>query len=169
MFVKSYGLFWRVDEVRWNPGKGAKGEFRLLGRRNKNVPTLRLADFRHQQGIYILYGNHGPIYVGLTKKQGLGKRLKDHLNDSFQGKWDRFSWFGFRIVLKGKDEYGICALKKLAEVGEGNPVAMIADVEALLIRAMGLNNIKQMRFSDADEWQQVKLYEADHYMEKVAL
>ena len=169
MFVKNYGLFWRVDEVAWSPGSGAKGEFRLLGRRHKSAATLRLADFRYQQGIYILYGNHGPIYVGLTKKRGLGNRLKDHLFDDLQGKWDRFSWFGFRIVLKGKNDKGLCEFKKLAEVGIGKPGAMIADVEALLIRAMGLNNIKQMKFSDADEWEQVKLHEVEGYMERAGL
>jgi hypothetical protein len=167
MFVKNYGLFWRADEVDWSPGQGARGAFRLLGRRSKNIPTLRLADFRHQIGIYILYGNHGPIYVGLTKEQGLGKRLKDHLTDELGGQWDRFSWFGFRIVLKGRDDNGLCELRKLAEVGIGKPQELIGDVEALLIKAMGLNNIKQMKFSDADEWFQVKAYEVDKYMEKV--
>lgn len=167
MFVKSYGMFWRVDEVEWNPGKGGRGQFRLLGRRGMNVPKLRVADFRHQQGIYILYGNHGPLYVGLTKKQGIGKRLKDHLTDNFEGKWDRFSWFGFRIVLKTKDENGLCELKGLAESGIGKPIAMIADVEALLIKAMGLNNIKQMKFSDAREWKQIKLLEIERYLEKI--
>ena len=80
MFIKNFGLFWRADEVDWNPGKGKKGAFRLLGRQGSNLPGLRLADFRHQQGIYILYGNHGPYYVGLTKNQGFGKRLLDHWN-----------------------------------------------------------------------------------------
>src|ERR1043166_3287038 len=100
MFITNYGLFWRRDEVDWNPGKGAKGAFRLLGRRGKRHPAIRLADFRRQKGIYILYGNHGPHYVGLTKRMGLGRRLMDHLSDRHSKKWDRFSWFGFNMVLK---------------------------------------------------------------------
>src|SRR4051794_10537989 len=78
VFIKNFGQFWRFDEINWFPGKGAKGAFRLLGRQGKNIPGLRLADFRYQQGIYILYGNHGPYYTGLTTRQGLGRRLKDH-------------------------------------------------------------------------------------------
>ena len=106
--------------------------------------------------------------MGLTQKQGLGKRLKDHLTDKFKGKWDRFSWFGFQIVLKNRDEKGLCELKGLAKNGIGKPIAMIADVEALLIKAMGLNNVRQMRFSDAREWKQIKLLEVDQYMDKIA-
>jgi hypothetical protein len=79
MAIKSFGLFWRRDEVDWNPGKGVKGGFRLLGRSGENLPGLRVANFREQLGIYILYGNHGPYYVGLTKKGELGGRLKNHL------------------------------------------------------------------------------------------
>ncbi len=104
MLIKSFGLFWSGTEVNWNPGQGAKAAFRLLGRQGSNLPGLRVADFRYQQGIYILYGNYGPYYVGLTRKQGLGKRLKDHLLDHHQDKWDRFSWFGFCSVLKGTDD-----------------------------------------------------------------
>jgi hypothetical protein len=129
VFVKSYGLFWRRDEVEWNPGTGTKGGFRLLGRQGKYLPGLRLADFRHQKGIYILYGNHGPYYVGLTKKQGLGNRLKDHLYDSHGGEWDRFSWFGFRAVLATTDHYGLCKLGKMAQAVIGNPESVITDVE----------------------------------------
>lgn len=167
MFVKNFGLFWRRDEVEWFPGKGVKGGFRLLGRRGQNLPGLRIADFRHQQGIYILYGNHGPYYVGLTKKMGLGNRLKDHLNDDHSEKWDRFSWFGFGTVLTGTDENGICRLRQMAQVAIGKPDFVITDVEALLIRAMGLRNINQNNFKNADEWLQIQIDELDYYLGKV--
>jgi hypothetical protein len=162
MFVKSFGLFWRKDEVVWNPGKGTKGGFRLLGRQGKYLPGLRLADFRHQKGIYILYGNHGEYYVGLTNEQGLGNRLRDHLCDSYANQWDRFSWFGFRAVLTNTDGQGLCKLRKMAQTTIGSPEDVITDVEALLIRAMGLSNINQMNFTSADEWRQVKIHEADY-------
>lgn len=157
-----------ADEVKWNPGSGAKGAFRLLGRQGTNLPGLRLADFRHQQGIYILYGNHGPYYVGLSKKQGIGQRLKDHLADDHADLWDRFSWFGFRTVLIGKDDHGLCKLKHMAEYAVSDPKAVITDVEALLIRAMGLQNINQMAFTGAEEWKQVKIDEAERFMDKFA-
>jgi len=55
MPIKCYGLFLLADEVTWNPGRGHRGEFNLLGRRGKNRPGLRVADFRKQSGLYILY------------------------------------------------------------------------------------------------------------------
>jgi hypothetical protein len=81
MVIRSYGLFWQCDEVNWHPGAGNKKAFRLLGRSGTNLPGLRLADFRDQRGIYVLYGDYGPHYVGLTRKRGLGLRLKHHLFD----------------------------------------------------------------------------------------
>jgi len=168
LFIKNFGQFWREDEVDWFPGAGVTGAFRLLGRQGQKLPGLRLADFRYQQGIYILYGNHGPYYTGLTKKQGFGSRLQDHLRNDKAEKWDRFSWFGFQQVLLTPDEHGICGLKELPGVAKGNPLTFIQDVEALLIRAMGLSNIAQTKFSKADEWFQVKLDEMDRYLERVA-
>jgi hypothetical protein len=167
VFIKSFGLFWRADEVDWNPGKGAKGAFRLLGHRGVNLPGLRVADFRYQQGICMLHGNHGPYYVGLTKKQGLGKRLKDHLTDDHADMWDRFSWFGFCSVPKGKDDGGLCKLKHIAGIAVGSPNSVITDVEALLIRAMALKNINQNNFKVAKEWTQVKAHEAKPFIDKV--
>lgn len=163
MVIKSYGLFWRADEVDWNPGRGRRGAFHLLGRQGKNLPGLRLADFRRQVGIYILYGQYGPHYVGLARKQGIGKRLKDHLSDTHSGLWDRFSWFGFKAVLKATDNKGHCVLKELANVSMGSAGTMIGDMEALLIKAMGLSNKSDMKFWAADEWQQVKRLELQHY------
>lgn len=75
--------------------------FSSSGRRGAGS-TLRVADFRTQTGIYILYGDYGPYYVGLTRTS-MGKRLKDHLTDKHDGKWQRFSWFGFANVLQQRD------------------------------------------------------------------
>jgi hypothetical protein len=132
MFVKSYGLFWRKDEVEWNPGIGKP--FRLLGRIRANVGKIRITDFREQAGIYILYGNHGAYYVGLAKK--LGNRLRSHTNDHHSEEWDRFSWFGFRKVLAGTHVNGFCKLAPMAKIALHEPKKIIKDVEALLIRAM---------------------------------
>lgn len=167
MLIRSYGLFWRAAEIDWNPGQGMKGAFRLLGRSGMNLPGLRIADFRYQQGIYILYGNYGPYYVGLTRKQGLGKRLKDHLTDSHADLWDRFSWFGFQSVLRLRGQDGICKLRKLSKVSLGKTHKEIGDIEALLIRAMGLNNISKMNFASAEEWVQVEANEIQKYLQKV--
>jgi len=86
-----------------------------LGRRASNFPNLQIADFRKQQGIYILYGNYGPYHVGLTRRQTFGKRLKDHLTDQQARKWDRFSWFSFRRVLKAREDSGMQKFGKNAD------------------------------------------------------
>lgn len=167
MVIRSYGLFWRCDEIDWHSGAGNKKAFRLLGRAGTNLPGLRLADFREQRGIYVLYGNYGPHYVGLTRKLGLGQRLKHHLSDGHADLWDRFSWFGFRSVLKQQDDDGLCLLKELATVSLGSANKMIGDMEALLIKAMGLSNKADMKLSAAREWRQVKLLESEKYLGKL--
>jgi hypothetical protein len=167
MFVRNYGLFWRRDEVTWNPGQGNRGAFRLLGRQGTNRPSIRMTDFLHQKGIYILYGDYGPYYVGLTKEKGIGRRLKDHCGNQHGDNWDRFSWFGFREVLVGTDEDGLCRLREMAEIAAGSPKQTITDAEALLIRAMGLWNINQTKFTDAEQWIQVKRHEVDRYMRRL--
>lgn len=166
MLIQNFGLFWRASEIDWNPGKGKKDKFRLLGRQGVNNPGLKIADFRHQQGIYILYGEYGAYYVGLTRKQGLGKRLKDHLVDDHCDNWDRFSWFGFRAT-KAKDrKTGLCPLRELAQVSLGSAQQAIADMEALLIKAIGPANVANMNFQKATHWQQIQNHETEQFMAK---
>lgn len=168
MLIRAFGLFWERDEVDWKPGSGRA--LRLLGRRGWNRPGLRVVDFRPQQGLYVLYGNYGPYYVGLTKRQGLGKRLQDHARGLIPAAgWQRFSWFGFCRPLKQQDPRGLHRLSALAETGAGSPSAVISDTEALLIKALGLpSNIRSMSFKKADEWHQVKLHEHSALLSKVA-
>ena len=163
MFVKSFGLFWRKDEVDWNPGAGRP--FRLLGRRGANRGTIRIADFRQQTGIYILYGNHGAYYVGLT--DNLGSRLRDHVHDQHRNKWDRFSWFGFRRVQVAKEANGFRKLGPMATITLAHPTKVIRDVEALIIRATGVHNINQMGFTEGKQWEQIKIDEIEKYLERV--
>jgi hypothetical protein len=168
MLINAYGLFWRADEVNWR-GKKRGPKFRLLGRIGATKPGLRLADFRTQSGLYILYGDYGPYYVGLTQEARLGSRLAAHiLRDQHKGKWDRFSWFGFRKVLRKAEADGMCHLMTLALGPRSNPRREIADMEALLIKALGLqSNLRQEDFKEADQWTQVKLLETDKYLHKV--
>lgn len=166
MLIQNYGLFWRASEINWNPGKGVK-DFRLLGRQGVNKPGLRIADFRNQKGIYILYGNYGAYYVGLTREQGLGKRLKDHLTDGHKNQWDRFSWFGFCATLKPLKASGICPLKDLPTFSLGSPTKMIGDMEALLIKALGPINFADMKFQKEQPWLQVEASDAEQFLSKV--
>jgi hypothetical protein len=167
MIIRAYGLFWRQDEINWNPGAGNKvnleDQFRLLGRVGKNQGTLKVADFRTQHGIYILYGDLGAHYVGLTRKQAIGKRLKDHLHDEHEGFWDRFSWFGFREVLKMTDAYGLRQLKTMPGLKLTEPDKVIGDIEALLMKAMSVRNKADMNFANAEKWDQIRLHEITRY------
>lgn len=167
MRVTSYGLFWREDEIDWHPGTGNRDSFRLLGRIGSNRGKIRVADFRHQQGIYILYDEYGPSYVGLTRNQGLGKRLKDHKGDHLSGKWDRFSWFGFRPLLTPEGSSGVMELgSPQTDVSEDTSTT-IGDLEALLIRAIGpKRNRAQMRFDCAERWIQVAYDDGETYLDR---
>jgi len=167
--IHAFGLFWRCEEIDWFPGAGKSGAFRLLGRRGKNTGTLRLTDFRDQHGIYILYGNYGPHYVGLTRTQGLGARLKQHMSNENANRWDRFSWFGFKQVLTQKDDDGLRALKdKMPGHKSISPHNTIKEMEALLIKAMALNNRADSKFISALEWKQVRWEERESLLERVS-
>ena len=167
MLIRAYGLFWSADEVEWFPGAGVKGRYMLLGRRRVRQPSLQVADFRTQSGLYILYGDYGPYYVG--KADRLGRRLKQHLNDRHAGRWNRFSWFGFQPVLTSRNDAGLNRLKDQRTKIRGSMNEQIGELEALLIRALGLeNNYAKMRFPGADPWTQVRLNEVDAYLDRVS-
>lgn len=167
MKITSYGLFWRSEEIEWAPGGGNRDIFRLLGRHGKNKPTIKVADFRHQTGIYILYDDYGAYYVGLSRA-GLGKRLLDHTKDKHADKWDRFSWFGFR-PLGNADKNGVVQLGSGNEEITEDAHATIGDLEALLIKAMGPKaNSAKMSLKDAVEWKQIEWESVKHYLDKVA-
>ncbi|UWQ38343.1 GIY-YIG nuclease family protein [Leisingera aquaemixtae] len=168
MKVTSYGLFWRASEIDWNPGQGNRNSFRLLGRVGANRGTIRIADFRHQQGIYILYDEYGPAYVGLTRAQGLGKRLKDHLDDHLYNKWDRFSWFGFNPIGAPDQKSGVLKLHQPPEDLTDDTQTTIGDLEALLIRCIGpKRNTAYPRFQGAEEWTQIDYDDQEMYLQRL--
>jgi len=142
----------------------------MLGRHGYNMPGLKMADFRDQRGIYVLYGNYGPHYVGLARDRGIGDRLKDHLEDRHDGAWDRFSWFGFRRVLVSRDSSTqLSSLASPATLGSGDVSSVIADMEALLIKAMGLGqNWNDMNFPNGQEWAQVTRLDIENGMSERA-
>jgi hypothetical protein len=91
------GARWRAEDVYWHsdPKNG-----KLLGVRAKAL-TSPEANFADQSGIYILYSDFTPIYVGQANRRLFG-RLKEHnLTDDLAGRWDRFTWFGLRQVVGG--------------------------------------------------------------------
>ena len=160
MQVTSYGLFWRADEIEWFPGKGNRNEFRLLGRVGKTRPKIKVADFRRQQGIYILSDEYGPAYVGLAMGDRLGNRLREHHSDHLEGKWDRFCWFGFNQVNNRAGKDGVRTLSEPPVDLTEDTSTTIKQLEALLIAAMGPKlNVKKMKFGGAEKWEQIGYWE----------
>ena len=171
-FIRCYGLFWSAEEVNWFPGLSREGEFRLLGRFGVQAPKLAVCDFRAQSGIYVLYDDYGPQYVGLTRRTPIGDRLKAHRRDRHAGNWDRFSWFGFREVLPDQLGDGTRALGPLPKQLMTNSDSTIGDIEALLIQALGTHkrgNLVQMRFVAAEHWSQVMRHDTDMLLEEVRI
>jgi hypothetical protein len=96
--VKTVGFFWREGDVFWgrprNPGT-------LLGKPRSSKKSDPI-DFRDQAGVYVLYADYRMVYVGQTGRgsQNLFARLRQHRSDDLAGRWNQFSWFGVRGVLK---------------------------------------------------------------------
>jgi hypothetical protein len=161
----AWGAFWHVAELTWLDAGHQK--LRLLGR---EVGGKRVADFRTQSGIYILYGDYGPLYVGAVWGDRLGRRLREHLNpNDLGGQWDRFSWFGFRRVRATNDDFGIYPLGVSVRGKQSMSVssaAAIGDIEALVIKAFGLKNIRPAVFRGKVEWKQLTRDKTEEFMEK---
>lgn len=169
-FVRSYGLFWSRWEVDWTPGSGNAQSFRMIGRVGKYRPSLRVADHREQRGIYVLYDDYGPYYVGLARDQDIGNRLRAHTRNRHKNNWDRFSWFGFRRVLTGTNADGTNKLGKVPGRLLTESKWTIGDIEALMIQTLGTQhrgNRQEMRFAAAERWEQVMEHEADLYLDRV--
>jgi hypothetical protein len=91
------GARWRASDAYWY---AASKNAHLNGVRRNRV-TSPVTNFAHQSGIYILYSDHTPIYIGQANKS-LFARLQTHcLTDDLCGRWDCFTWFGFRSVIGG--------------------------------------------------------------------
>jgi hypothetical protein len=81
-------MFWWRNLVVWT------GKPKLLGKQGAGATDVNFAD---QVGVYLLHDRERVIYVGRAVDT-LFNRLKAHNTDRLGGRWDRFSWFGFRGV-----------------------------------------------------------------------
>ncbi|MEV6597087.1 HTH domain-containing protein [Actinoplanes sp. NPDC051346] len=88
--INAFGMFWRRSEVNWQVS-----EPKLLGQQLSGGDPV---NFAAQIGVYILYDGPRIIYVGQVISERLSRRLKEHVRDRLNGRWDRFSWFGVRGV-----------------------------------------------------------------------
>jgi hypothetical protein len=118
--INAFGMYWARSFVLWTPAP------RILGQQS---PDSSPVDFFGQRGVYLLHDGRSVVYVGRTTDQTLGIRLRQHVNDRLNGRWDRFSWFGTYRV----DESG-----SLVEPASSsyNQLTLIATMEALLIEGL---------------------------------
>ncbi|MBN9615803.1 MAG: hypothetical protein J0G35_09550 [Acidobacteriales bacterium] len=112
--IRRYGEFWNPDLVNWRRGKC------LLGKESKSKKSLDI-NVWNEKGVYVLYKEYLPVYVGKAFKQSIGRRLQLHRDSRRKGpRWDSFSWFGI------EDE-----LQKSVKISDAE--ALIETLEALLI------------------------------------
>ena len=119
-FVNAFGMYWRRDKVLWKAGPVILGQ---------QQPGSQPVDFCAQTGVYLLHDGNRVVYVGRTTDQPLGVRLRQHISDRLNGRWDRFSWFG---VLPVKED-GTLAAAPPEAFSINN---LIATMEALLIEGL---------------------------------
>lgn len=125
--IASYGELWSRHAIDWGiRGPGGKGT--LLGEWDPKSNPVQV-DVWDQEGIYVLHADHQVVYVGLAHGTRLGPRLRGHRDDHLAGRWDQFSWYGTRAVLRG-GSLGVSAATK--NVGTLEALHII---EALMIRA----------------------------------
>lgn len=168
MLIGAYGMFWMRDEVDWTPGSGPDA-WELLGRCGKQRPRLRMVDFRRARGVYVLFDDFGPYYVGLARGNGgIGERLKTHTRDRHKDSWDRFCWYSFDGVASTTDKWGMTGLALRGKPVPARDESVIGEMEALLISILGTRGQNRMRFENADQWDQVGWYEAEKFSDRVA-
>src|ERR1039457_4974310 len=95
MLIRAYGEWWDPTFVEWGrKGPGNKGKLSgTFAQTETNVWD--------QRGIYVLLQDWQVVYVGKTGSMSLGTRLRTHyFSDDVAGRWDRFSWYGYRRINK---------------------------------------------------------------------
>ena len=127
--VISFGSYWERDKVDWKSKPRLFGVFQTEGASRTNPEHV---DFSAQHGVYLLHDVREVIYVGRTTEGDLGTRLWQHTRDRLQGRWSRFSWFGFRSV---SDE-GKLTDRARTLPSTYDPTHLIAMLEAVLIEAL---------------------------------
>lgn len=118
--IQALGMYWVRDNIMW------ASKPKLLGAEKGGVVKV---DFSGQRGIYLLHDVTRVIYVGRTTENRLGSRLYEHTMDRFNGRWNRFSWFGTLAV----DNNGTLVEKKS---GTFSAEQCIIAMEAILIEGL---------------------------------
>ncbi len=88
LIIENVGYMWHRKYVNWE---------------NRQLTGIleggdRKVDFADQSGIYVLYHDIDPVYIGLAgteENSALYDRLRTHTTDRLFCMWARFSWYGF--------------------------------------------------------------------------
>jgi len=118
--IHAFGMYWSRQNVLWT------STAKILGQQQ---PGSTPVDFANEKGVYLLYDGRDVVYVGRTTDQPLGVRLRQHVSDRLNGRWDRFSWFGVYPVAES-------GALDVAAVGPYDLTMLIATMEALLIEGL---------------------------------
>jgi HB1, ASXL, restriction endonuclease HTH domain len=119
--VNAFGMYWIRGRVLWTPAKP-----RILGQEQTGSKPV---DFCSQQGVYLLHDGRTVVYVGRTTDQPLGVRLRQHVADRLNTRWDRFSWFGVYSVAESGSLNTAPAVPYTLDM-------LIVTMEALLIEGL---------------------------------
>jgi len=145
ILIKTYGEFWNPELVNWKYSR------ELLGKRRYNLrgPDINVYE---ERGIYVLYKDYHPVYVGKADRESIGNRLRGHRQSRRRGpRWDTFSWFGI-VGLRTNGGLRSRTLKF-----HPSAVQFIATLEALLIRVIDPKmNSRREKFRNA-----VRLYQSE--------
>jgi hypothetical protein len=88
--ISCYGQSWRRDRVQWKPGP------EIIGCQFQESTKI---DFCGQIGIYALHSENDSVeFVGDTGNSNLGDCLFEHTQGRLSGRWQRFSFYGFRPI-----------------------------------------------------------------------
>jgi hypothetical protein len=140
ILIRAYGEYWRTDYVNWEKAKPV-----INGTRNRSGQGNAI-DIYQQRGVYVLYKDYVPVYVGKADNEPLGSRLRKQWGSLRRGnRWDTFSWFGIRTIFDQKVQ---------GEMEGGEPVSsdvLIETLEAILILTINpLLNARRESFKNAE-------------------
>jgi hypothetical protein len=118
--INAFGMYWARESVLWTTSP------KVLGQQQVGSTAV---DFCNQHGVYLLHDGRTVVYVGRTTDQPLGTRLRQHISDRLNGRWNRFSWFGVYEVSED-------ASLKTEKAAAFSQDMLIATMEALLIEGL---------------------------------
>jgi hypothetical protein len=119
--INAFGMYWNRDNVFWSSYKP-----HILGKQQQGSINV---DFYDQNGVYLLHDPRTVVYVGRTREQPLGLRLRQHTVDRLNGRWNRFTCFGVYPVTESGELNKAAGSQYTLEM-------LIATMEALLIEGL---------------------------------